>query len=395
MPLRVNTNVSGINTQRHLRITNTDLTKRIERLSSGLRVNRAADDAAGLSVSEGLRAEVSGFLQGIRNSEQATNLLQVAEGALNEVNGLLIRMRELAVQSSNSTINNSNRESLNAEFTQLVNEIDRIGQVTSYNNTSLLSGYGNAVSANSATSTAVASPTTGVIATQITGASTGTYTFIDNVADNRLTLGSGIATQTINLGTALDFDAVGGAVATGSAIIANFDRLSVQLTVSGQRPAEGINPASDGFRDGDLDGLALLVESGAGGSFQIGPDDGAVHRIQASIRDMRASGNNLNRGSASVSTAASSQNVISSIDLAISAVVRTRGDLGAIQNRLSANINANSVMAENDQASDATIRDADVAAEVSALTRSQIFNQAGLSMLAQGNLSAASVLNLL
>ena len=92
MPLRVNTNVSGINTLRHLKITNTDITKRIERLSSGLRVNRAADDAAGLSVSEGLRAEVSGFLQGIRNSDQATNLLQVAEGALNEVSGLLIRI---------------------------------------------------------------------------------------------------------------------------------------------------------------------------------------------------------------------------------------------------------------------------------------------------------------
>ena len=95
------------------------------------------------------------------------------------------------------------------------------------------------------------------------------------------------------------------------------------------------------------------------------------------------------------SAAAASPGVISSIDLAIRAVVRTRGDLGAIQNRLAANINANSVMAEHDQASDATIRDADVAAEVSALSRSQIFNQAGLAMFAQGNLSAASVLNLL
>jgi len=395
MPLRVNTNVSGINTLRHLKITNTDITKRIERLSSGLRVNRAADDAAGLSVSEGLRAEVSGFLQGIRNSDQATNLLQVAEGALNEVSGLLIRMRELAVLSSNSTINNSNRDSLNAEFSQLVNEIDRIAQATSYNNTLLLSGFGNAVSTSIATSTALASPTTGVIATQISGASSGTYTFIDYAADASLTLGNGVATQTISLGSALDFDAPGATVATGSTIAANFDRLGIQLTLSGQRPTEGINPATAGFRDGALDGLAIAIESGAGGSFQIGPDDGAVHRLEATIRDMRATGSALNLGSASVSTAASSQGVISSIDLAISAVVRTRGDLGALQNRLSANINANSVMAENDQASNATIRDADVAREVSALTRSQIFNQAGLSMFAQGNLSSASVLNLL
>jgi flagellin len=395
MPLRVNNNISGINTQRHLKITNTDLTKRIERLSSGLRVNRAADDAAGLSVSEGLRAEVSGFLQGIRNSEQANNLLQVAEGALNEVNGILIRMRELAVQSANSTINNNNRESLNAEFSQLRTEIDRVAQVTSYNNTSLLSGFGNAVSANTASSTALASPTTGVVATQISGASSGTYTFIDGAADGELTLGNGVATQTIDLGPAMDFDAAGAVVASGSAIIANFDRLGVQLTLSGQKPVDGLSPATDGFRDGDLDGLALAVESGTGGSFQIGPDDGAVHRIEATIRDMRATGNILNLGSATVSTAAASQGVIGSIDLAIQEVVRTRGDLGALQNRLSANINANAVMAENDQASDATIRDADVALEVSSLTRSQIFNQAGLAMFAQGNLAAASVLNLL
>ena len=394
MPLRVNTNVAGINTQRQLKNTNVDLNKRIERLSSGLRVNRAADDAAGLSVSEGLRAEISGFLQGIRNSEQATNLLQVAEGALNEVNRLLIRMRELAVQSANSTINN-NRESLNAEFTQLVNEIDRIAQATSYNNTSLLSGFGNAVSSDIAVSTALASLTTGVVATQITSASSGTYAFVDAGTDATLTLGNGVATQTIDLGPALDFDGAGAVVASGSAIVANFDRLGVQLTLSGQKPADGLAPATDGFRDGDLDGLILEVESGTGGSFQIGPDDGAVHRIEATIRDMRATGNILNLGSASVSTASSSQNVISSIDLAIGEVVRTRGDLGALQNRLSANINANAVMAENDQASDATIRDADIAVEVSALTRSHIFNQAGLAMFAQGNLAAASVLNLL
>ncbi len=395
MPLRINTNISGINTRRQLKITNTDLAKRIERLSSGLRVNRAADDAAGLSISEGLRAEINGFLQGIRNSEQATNLLQVAEGALNEVNALLIRMRELAVQSSNSTINNLNRVALNAEFTQLINEVDRIAQVTSYNNTTLLSGFGNAVSLAVATSTALASGTTGVVATQITGASAGTYTFIDSGADSELTLGNGVATQTLKLGPALDFDALGGLVATGSSILVNFDRLGLQLTLSGQKSADGVNPATDGFRDGDLDGLSITVEAGAGGTFQIGPDDGAVHRISATIRDMRASGRVLNLGSASVSTAASSQGVISSIDLAIREVVRTRGDLGALQNRLAANINANSVMAENDQASDATIRDADVAAEVSALSRSQIFNQAGLAMFAQGNLSAASVLNLL
>ena len=134
MPLRVNTNLPSINVRRILNNNNRDLATRIERLSSGLRINRAADDAAGLSVSEGMRAELGGLSQAVRNAEQATNLIQTAEGALNEVNAILIRMRELAVQSSSSTINNSNRESLNAEYVQLINEIDRIGTVTSDNN---------------------------------------------------------------------------------------------------------------------------------------------------------------------------------------------------------------------------------------------------------------------
>ena len=134
MPIRVNTNVPGINVQRHGRINNRNLGQRLERLSSGLRINRAADDAAGLSVSEGFRAEINGMMTGNRNTEAAINLIQKAEGALNEVSAMLIRMWELAVQSSNSTVNNANREALNSEVTQLSNEIDRIARVTSYNN---------------------------------------------------------------------------------------------------------------------------------------------------------------------------------------------------------------------------------------------------------------------
>ena len=395
MPLRVNTNIPAFNSRRILGNNTKDLTLRLDRLSSGLKVNRAADDAAGLSVSEGLRSEISGFLQGIRNSEQATNLIQTAEGALNEVNAVLIRMRELAVQSASSSINNQNRESVNAEFVQLINEIDRIAQVTSYNNTSLLTGFGNTVSTDVTVSTALASPTTGLTATQISGAQTGRYLFADSTGDRSITLGNGTVTQTIGIGAALDTDAGGGVVASGSSIIANFDRLGIQLVLGGQQAAEGINPATDGYRDGDLDGLALEIDAGTGGTFQVGPDDGAVHRIETTIRDMRASGSVLNLGSASVSSASSSQSAISTIDIAIQEVVRTRGGLGAIQNRLGTNIRANAVMAENDQASDATIRDADVAREVSALARSQILSQSGLSVFAQANVQAAGVLSLL
>ena len=395
MPLRINTNIPAVNTQRMLKNTGKDLNQRIERLSSGLKVNRAADDAAGLSISEGLRAEMSGFTQGMRNSEQAVNLIQTAEGALNEVNSILLRMRELAVQSASSTVNDTNRESLNAEFTQLVSEVDRIARVTSYNSSTLLSGYGNVVSDDAAVSTALASTTTGVVGVQISGAAAGTYSLIDGAGDGEVTMGNGVATQTINISSSLDYDAVGGVVATGSGIIANFDRLGVQFTLSGQRASQGINPATDGYRDGDLNTTEMIVEAGTGGTFQVGPDNGAVHRLELNINDLSASGTRLNLGNASISTLGSAQGVISSVDLAIQNVTRTRGDLGAVQNRLSFSIRATGVMLENDQSTEGSIRDADIAEEVSAFSRAQILTQSGLAVFAQANIAAASALSLL
>ena len=311
MPLRVNTNVSAFNARRILNITGKDLNKRIERLSSGLRVNRAADDAAGLAISEGLRAEISGFSQGMRNAEQATNLIQTALG---EMNGILLRMRELAVQSASSTVNDDNRTAINAEFTQLVNEIDRVARVTSYNDTALLSGYGNTVSQDATVSTALASPTTGVVAFQISGATSGTYLFADSAGDNEITLGNGVTTQTLNAGV---------------------------------------------------------------------------------ISDMAANGVNLNLGSVSTSTLGAARSAIGAIDLAIDKVTTARGDLAAVQNRLGFSIRATGVMRENDMSSDSTIRDADIAAEVSAFSRAQILQQSGLAVFAQANVHAASALNLL
>ena len=117
--------------RRALGVNSRTLATRIERLSTGLRINRAADDAAGLAISEGMRAEIGGLTQGVRNAEQATNLSQVAEGALNQVSAMLIRMRELAVQAASSTVNSNNRANLQAEFAQLIAEIDRVALSTS------------------------------------------------------------------------------------------------------------------------------------------------------------------------------------------------------------------------------------------------------------------------
>lgn len=396
MPLRVNNNITAINTRRQLLINNRELAQRIERLSSGLRINRAADDAAGLSVSEGMRAEIAGLRQAVRNAEHGTNLIQTAEGALNEVSAILIRMRELSVQAASSTLNDTNRLALNAEVVQLVAEVDRIANATSYNSTSLLSGLGNTINKDALISTALASDTTGIIDVNITGGAVGTYTFIDDLGDNRMTLGNGIVTQTITLGTSLDADdAPGGVVATDSSIVANFDRLGIQLTLTGNRPAHGFVPASEGYRDGDLNGLVIQVDAGTGGSFQIGPNNTASDRFEVNIRDMRATGTYLNLSGVSVSTITSARSLIDTVDLAINTVAQQRGDLGAVQNRLGFTIRALENTAENVQASESTIRDADMALEVSQFTRAQILVQSSTALLAQANAIPQNALSLL
>jgi len=383
MPLRVNNNITAITARRALGVNSRTLATRIERLSTGLRINRGADDAAGLAISEGMRAEIGGLTQGVRNAEQATNLSQVAEGALNQVSAMLVRMRELAVQAASSTVNNTNRENLQAEFTQLVAEIDRVALATSYNNTVLLTGFGNTISESQSTAL-TASATTGVAGVTLSGATASTYVFIDNNAnDNQITVGNGVATQTIDIGSILDNDAVGGVVATGTTAVANFDRVGVILNLDSR------------YRDGDLDGQTIVVENGTGGSFQVGPDDKVVDRIEFGLDDMRASGPELNLNVTSIATLESARSSMSQLDLAIERVASKRANIGAIQNRLAFTVASANNAIENIQASESSIRDADVASEVSEFTRAQILTQAATAVLAQANALPQTALSLL
>ena len=387
MALRVNNNISALSAKGQLNANNRMLGQKLERLASGLRINRAADDAAGLSVREGMRAEISGLKVNVSNAEQASNLLQVAEGSLNEVNAILVRMRELAVQSSSSTVTDQNRESIQGEFSQLSQEIDRIAQATVYNEQTLLTGFGNTV--NDGTSTSVtASNTSGVTDVRISGAATGTYTFVDDDAtDGEVTLGNGTATQTIRLASQLD----GSVVATGSEIVANFDRLGVQVTLAGAE----VEDATGIYTDGTLDTQTIVVDSGTGGSFQVGPTDSAFNRIEVNVGDMRASGSQLNMSNAGVASISDARTAITTIDLAITEVASERGNLGAFQNRLSFTIAYTENEIENIQASEASISDADVAAEVTEFTRAQILSQASTAMLAQANVIPQNALALL
>jgi len=386
MALRINNNIAAINARRHMGANSRDLGVQLERLSSGLRVNRAADDAAGLIVREGMRAELSGMRQNVLNAEQGSNLLQVAEGSLNEISAMLIRMRELAVQSASSTVNDLNRESIQSEYTQIIQEIDRISLSTTYNDQILLTGFGNTV--DTASTALTASNTSGVIDVKISGASSGTYNFIDNGNDADITLGNGIVSQTIDIGQILDTEFN---VATGTTVIANFDRLGVQVTLSGS----GVTTATGSYVDGDLNGQTVIVTSGTGGSFQVGPHSGINNRIEVTIDDMRASGPRLNLNTTSVASLDSSRSSISNLDQAIDKVSRQRGDLGAFMNRLAFTISFTENSIENLQNSESSISDADIATEISKFTRSQVLTQAATAMLAQANMLPQTVLSLL
>ena len=385
MALRFNTNISALNAARELGQTNQAVSLAMERLSSGLRINRASDDAAGLSVREGLRADLAGLRASEKNASQAADLLQTAEGSLGEVNNILVRMNELAVQSSSSTLTDTNRESLQTEFTQLVSEIDRIALSTTFNNQTLLTGYGNSVDATSSALTT--SNVTGVTGIRLSGAQAGTFTFVDAVSDNQITLGNGTVSQTLSVGTLLD----SGVVATGTQAVANFDSLGIQVTLAGAN----VTGAPGQFADGDLDGTQIVVQSGTGGSFQVGDANTAANRIEVSIPDLRASGTQLNLSIASVASLSTAQSAITSIDSAITAVAQERGTIGSVQNRLDFSISATQESITSVQASESTISDADFAAEVSNLTRAQILAQAGASILAQANLQNQNALTLL
>jgi flagellin len=140
MSLRINNNIEAVNAHRNLSVTALSMSKSMEKLSSGLRINRAADDAAGLAISEKLRGQVKGLNQAVRNSQDGISLIQTAEGALNETHSLLQRMRELAVQAANDTLTSNDRNAISSEMTQLTEEVDRISDTTQFNTQKLLDG---------------------------------------------------------------------------------------------------------------------------------------------------------------------------------------------------------------------------------------------------------------
>jgi flagellin len=181
-------------------------------------------------------------------------------------------------------------------------------------------------------------------------------------------------------------------VATGTQVVANFDRIGVQVTLAGANVKE----ATGSFSDGDLSGKQLVVNSGTGGSFQIGPTDAAFNRLEVSIPDLTATGTELNLSTASVDSLSTARAAITSVDNAITKVSQERGNLGAVQNRLSFNLSSTENRIEQVTAAESSISDADIAREITSLTRSQVLQQGATAILAQSqNVQANNVLLLL
>ena len=272
MGIRINTNVSSINTQRHLANSTIAFGKSMEKLSSGLRINRAGDDAAGLAISEGLKSDIRALDQAARNAADGISMIQTGEGAMDEMSSILLRMKELTEQSMNGTLSNTDRGYLNSEYTALTDEIDRISDGTEFNSVALLDGS----------------------------------------LDVNIQVGIGT--------TSTDQVAV------------------VQST------------------DMDSTGIGTTTE---------------------------------------INTASNAAIAMAEIDAAIETVVTARGNFGALQNRLETSIRNTNMTSENLSAANSRIRDVDVAYESSRMTSFQILQRAGVSMLAQANMTTGLAMSLL
>ena len=372
MGLRINTNIAALNAHRHLTLTDANLQKSLERLSSGYRINHASDDAAGLAIANRFRTSIRSLYVAQRNITEATSVVQVAEGAANEIQGILERLKELATQAASDNVSDTDRSKLDAEAQQLISEIDRIANGTRYQGTNLINGhYGDYVSAMSDTTSTDGLVTSGVI---LNGAATGTYTITDN-GSGTITITNGTITQQVT------------GIETGAQLI-NFDALGLKLKLT-----------SD-YALGDLTGQTITISAGNGGVFQVGDENNSTTDQITGVDFGDLNANAIGHVGSSyvadidLTSRSNAQTALDIIDQAVDDLAESLGDMGAYMNRLtyaSANL---SVTIENYSASESVIRDVDMAFEMTTFTKNQILLQAGTAMLAQANMAPQQVLAL-
>ena len=456
MALSVNSNISSLNAQRNLSKASNSLSKTLERLSSGQRINRAGDDAAGLAISETMRSQIRGLNQAVRNSNDGISLVGTAEGALDESTAILQRIRELSVQAASDTYTASNRNSLQEEIDQQIAELTRIGNTTEFNGAKILDGTYDAkklhVGANANQTIEVS--ISDVRATALGGKAVSTGTTVTaSLASGDLTINGTVIGATDGSAQAIAA-AIGNAVSNvsaaitgplkgGSAAVAAMSSLGGNagktLSINGVAiTAAGASVAANGANlkvainaQTSLTGVSasisanrLVLRNASGGnivysagasiakstSVASGTYRGSI--TLTGIGDLTIAGTdptkagltagtteaNVSLGSAAdvdVTTISGANEAISMMDAAIGQVNSIRASLGALTNRLESTISNLKVTAENLSASDSRVRDADFAFETANLTKYQILQQAGTSILAQANMTPQAALSLL
>lgn len=453
--MRINHNIAALNTYRQLSANSANGARSLEKLSSGLRINKAGDDAAGLAISEKMRGQIRGLDQAQRNAQDSISLIQTAEGALNETHSILQRMRELAVQSSNDTNTAADRSEIQKEIDQLATEVTRISTDTEFNTKKLLNGdMGKTFSEVSNTMT------TSLSNLRITGSTVtgGTY--------NIITTAAGTDTRTVNADSATDGDFVATdiTVANGTKFgsytlnVSDFNGVgnTADFTLTGPDGTQwsaddqsitsnalalgGITfnfSAHDVTSDGDitftltnagidfnltgpttsnpnaiasyagetinLGGFEFTARWGTGAGTQVlSVDDSSVkfhiganadQSTSLSVNAMSAASLGVN--ALNVTNQAGANAAIDTIDEAITSVSAERSKLGAMQNRLEHTIANLGTTSENLTASESRIRDVDMAKEMMEFTKNNILSQAAQAMLAQANQQPQGVLQLL
>jgi flagellin len=386
MPQVINTNVMSLNAQRNLSTSGGALATALQRLSSGLRINSAKDDAAGLAIAERFTTQIRGLNQAARNANDGISLAQTGEGALAEITNNLQRIRELAVQAANSTNSASDREALNQEVEQRLAEIERVASQTSFNGQKILDG------------------SFGTAAFQV-GANAGQTISIGlNTSMKKDAIGQvAISTSTVDV---TDIDGDGDpadawsadaplSIADDDFTIAVGDGDAVQLTGdydTAQDLVDAINSKVEGA-SAWVDADNHVVLASAEDLTVVLANDAATNL--AGLADTTVAADTDFLTAVSVETAGDANETIVRVDAALTSVSSLRSTLGAIQNRFESTITNLTTAAENLTASRSRIQDADFAQETAALTRAQILQQAGTAILAQANAVPQNVLSLL
>ncbi|WFC40404.1 flagellin [Pseudoxanthomonas sp. SE1] len=376
----INTNTISLNAQRNLSSSGASLATTIQRLSSGLRINSAKDDAAGLAISERFSTQIRGLDVAVRNANDGISLAQVAEGSLTEIGNNLQRIRELSVQSANATNSSSDRAALNAEVKQLTSEIDRVAKQADFNGTKLLDGS---------------------FTSQLfqVGANASQAIAIDKVVDAQSDALGNVKFAADVTGTAIADAAADGSIA--DLTINGVTIADVEYTngTSGEDIAKGLAAAIN----------AKLGETGVYAS--VDADQVTLTSVKADT-DLVVGGTVAGSGLTAATTAATAgtaqfakdldittfegaQKALEIVDAALTSVNSARADLGAVQNRFTSVVANLQTSSENLAASRSRIRDTDFAKETAELTRTQILQQAGTAMLAQANQVPQNVLSLL